>query len=1002
MKYLLVFCVVIFGLGSIPAQSFMGKLQSSHSLNSPAINLSQVDTLHILAVMADFQTDRDGTTFGNGKFGSIYSQDYGQDILDPLPHDKNYFEKHLLFVKNYFEKVSGGKLVIDYTVLPGIVTVSKTMRNYSPPSTSDDFTLLADFNKEVWRLVDSTNPGFDFSKFNVFTVFHAGVGRDIALPGTLGNEHNLPSIFFGESLYKKIYGDSFDGFPVQNGAFKITNTIVMPETENREVSNGLTTSFFQLTINGLMTANIGSALGLPDLFNTRTGDSAIGRFGLMDPQAFFSYQGIFPPEPSPWEKIYLGWASPVTIEPGSYNINLATNLASAAGDTVILKIPINSREYYLVENRGRDVNNDGETVTYFSNGTVKTKNFAKDQDNFLYYDVSALNGVVTDADEFDWALPGSGILIWHIDENIIKDNLAGNSINAGDIKGVFVEEADGVQDIGQKYIDIFGDEVILDGTADDFWFKTNPSPEFYQNKFSQYTRPGSNANSGANSLIKISGFSDISNRMNFDVAYGDSVIKSLFGNKINLATEITKLSVLPDSSDLNFGVISNANLEIFNSQGILTDSINSFSKFQPATFSDNGYTYFIGSDSVKLNSYVRHNGALQLNSGLDLVSRASAPPVIRSLQSNQFQVLVGSVNGKIYIYSIPNPPVGLPVLMDSIAVSSDPLKKVAVDGTVYSVITENQFYDSDGNNIPIANGTMDLALTKDSNGKYISVISTQNRIFVIGAGKIISQYNVANSTWSLSNTSFAIADLKNDGNNYVIFPDNNKIVAVNISGASADNFSFTDPLGAGFTGIPLAADFEGDSKAEIIVSTSDGRLFAIDGGTGKVVNGFPLALGSNLTTTPVLFEKNNKLSLAAINTDKYFYSWTIGSTPGKQYWSSENGNNMNSSFVGAANQKNHISGYFPLDRAYNYPNPVYGSTTNIRYYVSDDSNIDIKIFDIAGSFIDQLKDFAQGGLDHETVWDVSNIQSGIYLARILATGVNGKSESKIIKIAVVK
>ena len=276
------------------------------------------DTLRILAVMADFQTDRDGTTFGNGKFGSIYSQDYGQDILDPLPHDKNYFESHLLFVKNYFQKVSKGKLVIEYTVLPGIVTVSKTMRNYSPPSSSDDFTLLADYTKEVWRLADSSNPGFDFSKFNVFTIFHAGVGRDIAIPGTLGNEHNLPSIYFGADLYKKIYGSSFNGFSVQNGAFNITNTIVMPETESREVSNGLNTVFFQLTINGLFAANIGSALGVPDLFNTKTGESAIGRFGLMDPQAFFSYQGIFPPEPSPWVKVRLGWAQPVTLSPGNY------------------------------------------------------------------------------------------------------------------------------------------------------------------------------------------------------------------------------------------------------------------------------------------------------------------------------------------------------------------------------------------------------------------------------------------------------------------------------------------------------------------------------------------------------------------------------------------------------------------------------------------------------------------------------------------------------------
>ncbi|MGA8263937.1 MAG: T9SS type A sorting domain-containing protein, partial [Ignavibacteriaceae bacterium] len=123
---------------------------------------------------------------------------------------------------------------------------------------------------------------------------------------------------------------------------------------------------------------------------------------------------------------------------------------------------------------------------------------------------------------------------------------------------------------------------------------------------------------------------------------------------------------------------------------------------------------------------------------------------------------------------------------------------------------------------------------------------------------------------------------------------------------------------------------------------------------------------------------------------------------GKQFWSSENGDNLNSSFVNAASQQNYISEYFPPDRAYNYPNPVYGNTTNIRYYVSEDSRINIKIFDIAGSFVDELNDFATGGLDHETVWNVGKVQSGIYLARILATSTSGKSESKIIKIAVVK
>ena len=35
-------------------------------------------------------------------------------------------------------------------------------------------------------------------------------------------------------------------------------------------------------------------------------------------------------------------------------------------------------------------------------------------------------------------------------------------------------------------------------------------------------------------------------------------------------------------------------------------------------------------------------------------------------------------------------------------------------------------------------------------------------------------------------------------------------------------------------------------------------------------------------------------------------------------------------------------------------------------------------------------------------WNVSNIQSGVYLARIEAVGISGKTESVVIKIAVVK
>ncbi len=69
----------------------------------------------------------------------------------------------------------------------------------------------------------------------------------------------------------------------------------------------------------------------------------------MDGQSMFSYQGIFPPEPSAWEKMRLGWVTPTEISIGNHNLNIVNKLVANATDTTLIKIPINSTEYYLIE-----------------------------------------------------------------------------------------------------------------------------------------------------------------------------------------------------------------------------------------------------------------------------------------------------------------------------------------------------------------------------------------------------------------------------------------------------------------------------------------------------------------------------------------------------------------------------------------------------------------------------------------------------------------------------
>ena len=1006
MKYLLLSILVFFELGRLSAQSFIGKLNPFPATNQTVTAAD--DTLKILAIMVNFQEDADGTTFGNGKFGTIYSQNYGSNILDPLPHDKKYFESHLLFVKNYFAKVSKGKLEIEYTVLPDTFSVSDRMRNYSPDPGSDDFTNIADFAGEAWTKADQLYPGFPFNDYDVFLIFHAGVGRDISLPGSIGNERDLPSVYLSDKAFKEIYGNDFDGIPVSGGSFRITNSMIIPETESREVETISGTFLFEITINGLLCASVGSHLGLPDLFDTETGLSAIGRFGLMDGQSIFAYLGTYPPEPSPWEKIKLGWAEPVSMEIQNADVSLVTNLAASISDTVIIKVPLNSSEYYLIENRIRDAIKDGSTISYVIGDIIRTKSFPNDTTGYRSFDVDSLSGVIIDVDEFDWAVPGNGIVIWHIDESVINEKIAENKVNTDkNRRGVDVEEADGVQDIGERFFTIFGDEVIGEGTEEDFWYEDNPA-ELFQNRFAKDTRPNTLTNTGANSLITIKDFSEISNRMNFKVEFGDSVVKPLFTLNLNTSGHARSLSVLNDVFDRTYYyVLIDSNLVVSNSETVV-GMYPSFSRYRVGGTVQNivQYSYGVIGPLLQIRSAIADSSEL---GGTNVNEILSAPPVIHSDGQNPEKLLLGTFYGKILIYESSSNP----SLLDSFTVETEnSIKQISSNGDYFAFITDLKiatippspltlFYDSEGKTFSFnAEWPLCLAITKNQSGNNSSVVLvTNNKFYIIESGVSVSEFTFPGSD---TISSFALTDLKQDGTNYIAINNGNNIEVYNLSGAMADYFPFTDPEGIGFVGTPLTADFEGDSKSEIISVTKDGRIFAIDGGTGKVVPGFPISCGGSVSITPVLYNANGKINLAVLNDQNVLSAWSISSVEGKLYWSEEYGNPQNTSFIDAAENTNRINEFFPSSRAYNYPNPVYEGTTNIRYYVDRDAHINIKIFDLAGDFVAEINDEAQGGMDNETVWNVGDIQSGVYLARIEAVCGCGKTEQAVIKIAVVK
>ncbi len=467
------------------------------------------------------------------------------------------------------------------------------------------------------------------------------------------------------------------------------------------------------------------------------------------------------------------------------------------------------------------------------------------------------------------------------------------------------------------------------------------------------------------------------------------------------------MSVLTDDfGETNYYALINSDLNVID-DNLNTSEVDSFSNFKMSGSVQNNVQRVYGTIENLLKIRSATSGTFEL-SELNIQEFLTSPPTIFIDEQGLERLLIGTENGKIFIYESSSNP----GLIDSLIFGGDEIiKQIAADENYIVTISLSDvltspnllsynYFDNEGNSISFDEEIItQLALTKDSDGEYLSILlSNSNKFYVIKSGDIISQFTVSASQ---PISKFALTDLLQDGNNYIVINNGINVEAYNFYGVLADNFPFTDPLNIGFMGTPVCADFEGDSNSEIISVTKDGRIFAIDGGTGKVVSGFPISCGAGITRAPSLYNANGVTNLAVLNDQNILSAWSISSVEGKLYWSEEFGNPQNTSFIDAAENTNRINDFFPTNRAYNYPNPVYEGTTNIRYYVSEDASVNIKIFDLAGDYVAQLNDEAQGGMDNETVWDVSNIQSGIYFARIEATS-NSQTEQVVIKIAVVK
>jgi hypothetical protein len=83
--------------------------------------------------------------------------------------------------------------------------------------------------------------------------------------------------------------------------------------------------------------------------------------------------------------------------------------------------------------------------------------------------------------------------------------------------------------------------------------------------------------------------------------------------------------------------------------------------------------------------------------------------------------------------------------------------------------------------------------------------------------------------------------------------------------------------------------------------------------------------------------------------------------------------------------------------AQNYPNP-FNPTTAIDFNLAVDSKVTLKVFDVLGQEIITLVNGNLSAGSHKVSFDASSLNSGVYLYRIDATGIDGKTFSAVKKM----
>ncbi len=471
-----------------------------------------VETLKVLALRVEFQKEvpDDPSTTGLGVFDRRTKQQFlaaEGHLVDPAPHNKKYFESHLEALDRFYQAVSNGRVKVIGDVWPPVDSevyqLPYPLAYYDLAGCNSNSCVVGQISRffvDAVRLADMLSPQIDFSNYQSLVIFHAGSSRQDDIFDNTRNDFFTGFLRLG-----------FDSLLVDSSRDTITEGLILPESPSQD--NRI------VALNATFAHEFGHQLGLVDIYNTRTNVTQVGDFSLMDNNGadiaaeldFTSLGGrivlasqLLPVYPDAWSRAFLGFLDTLVVTRGPDSLSLLAAELQHTGIEAV-KIPISEQEYFLIENRSVDFDS-------FPGSALKVD----DSTNVVLGPARPQGGSSVFTDEYDALLPGSGILIWHVDEGVAFldddgdgfNNFESNTVNTNPQRRFLeLKEADGLVDFGGNYFTGFG-------LSEDMYRAGNNS------RFTPTSNPSSRNSFGGQTGVSVTGITPADTVMNFDVNSG--------------------------------------------------------------------------------------------------------------------------------------------------------------------------------------------------------------------------------------------------------------------------------------------------------------------------------------------------------------------------------------------------------------------------------------------------------------------------------------------------